>query len=83
MKTALLLANCRLCDDIFKAVDTEPRSCECGGVTVELDDEGNAVIRGEHGRVIEIEWEHYDQMREGDPVRCRVALLNSERVKRK
>ena len=63
--STMKLLNCRRCDDIVKLIEDKYRSCECGacqGVTLE---NGRVLVAGP-ARVLEIGWEAYDGIAEGE-----------------
>ncbi len=68
------LLNCRRCDDVVKLVENKERSCECGATRGKLQPEikRNDVIYAERvlvtgaERVLEISWEAYDGIVDGE-----------------
>jgi hypothetical protein len=62
------LLNCRRCDDVVKLVEGKSRSCECGATTGSIQAAAGAerVQLSGAGRVLEISWEAYDGIAEGE-----------------
>ncbi len=68
------LLNCRRCDDVVKLVENKERSCECGSTRGKLQPEvtRNGTVFAERvlitgaERVLEISWEAYDGIAEGE-----------------
>jgi hypothetical protein len=60
----MLLLNCLHCDDIVKLVENE-RRCECGHARGSLSMDPTPSVHGP-ARVLEITWEAYDGLAEGE-----------------
>lgn len=55
---ALLLLNCKSCDDIYRVHPDRPRACLCGKSTFRID--RDLVMPTGPSRLIAIGWEDYD-----------------------
>lgn len=68
MIATLKLLNCRRCDDVVKLVEGKERSCECGATRGRLATQASRerVLVSGAERVLEIPWEAYDGIAEGE-----------------
>ena len=73
-RSTMKLLNCRRCDDVVKLVSDKERSCECGlakgKIIAETERAGHIYaeriqLTGS-ARVLEISWEAYDGIAEGE-----------------
>lgn len=62
------LMNCRRCDDVVKLVEGKTRVCECGATqgSIQASTVPERVLVWGAGRVLEISWEAYDGIAEGE-----------------
>lgn len=65
-RSPLLLLNCVRCDDIVRLVEAY-RTCACGRTGGRISLTGAVVDSLVTARVLEIDWESYDGVAEGDP----------------
>ncbi len=68
--TALLLVNCRSCDDFYRVHTDKPRSCLCGKSSFRVE-QGQVVPTGP-SRLVAIDWEDYDGAIPGEPRTWRI-----------
>lgn len=64
-RATLLLLNCVCCDDIVRLVEAR-RACECGRSEGWITLTGAVVKSIVTARVLEIDWESYDGIAEGE-----------------
>ncbi len=63
--SSMKLLNCRRCDDVVKLIEDRPRSCECAACRGSLSETGGVRVTGP-ARVLEIDYESYDGIAEGE-----------------